>query len=182
MGTDRQQVVSPCARQPHYYAMVMCTNYVLKCLTAMRARELGGTFGILVDEQGWIAESCVLNASFVLPDETGQKRLVTPTFERALNGTTVRQVLAMAHGLVDKGLIASAEQRNISEDEARSAVEVFLTGGDTHLYAITHWDEKPVGNGEVGPVAIKLLQMLENEAYHGSTEHLDVPYQHVTTV
>ena len=33
------------------------------------------------------------------------------------------------------------EQRRIHEDEARTAVEVFLTGGDTHVYAVTHWDD-----------------------------------------
>jgi len=52
---------------------------------------------------GYIAESCVLNASFVLPGGAGgAKRLVTPTFERALNGTTVRQILAMAENTLVK--------------------------------------------------------------------------------
>jgi hypothetical protein len=51
---------------------------------------------------GYIAESCVLNASFVLPGNSGGNQLVTPTFERALNGTTVRQVLAMAQDTLIK--------------------------------------------------------------------------------
>ena len=51
---------------------------------------------------GYIAESCVLNASFVLPGNGGGNRLVTPTFERALNGTTVRQVLTLAQDTLTK--------------------------------------------------------------------------------
>jgi hypothetical protein len=53
---------------------------------------------------------------------------------------------------------------------------VFLTGGDTHVYAITNWDNEPVGDGAVGAVATRVLSVLENEAYHGTSEHLDVPY------
>jgi hypothetical protein len=48
-------------------------------------------------------------------------------------------------GLMLQGLVESVEQRRISETEARTAVEVFLTGGDTHVYAVTHWDDQPVG-------------------------------------
>ena len=64
----------------------------------------------------------------------------------------------------------------IAEAEAKTAVEVFLTGGDTHVYALTHWDNEPVGDACVGPVATRVLNLLENEAYYGTSEHLDVPY------
>ena len=64
-----------------------------------------------------------------------------------------------------------------TEEEAKTSVEVFLTGGDTHVYALTHWDNKPVGDAKVGPVATRVLHVLENEAYHGTSEHLDVPYR-----
>lgn len=55
-----------------------------------------------LNRAGYIAESCVLNASFVLPGKGGAKQLVTPTFERALNGTTVRQILGMAESMLIK--------------------------------------------------------------------------------
>eukprot|EP00960_Hanusia_phi_P067485 766640-Hanusia_phi.AAC.5 len=160
--------------KPAALSSIKTNNYLLNSLTALRARDLGGTFGILVDEKGFIAESCVLNVSFVLPDKT----LVTPTFDHALNGTTVRKCLELARAsLIGDGLIRDAEQRPISEEEAHTAVEIFLTGGDLHLYAVTSWDGEPVGDGQVGPVATRLLAALEEETSHGSSEHLQVPYQ-----
>ncbi|EKX40229.1 hypothetical protein GUITHDRAFT_75808 [Guillardia theta CCMP2712] len=159
--------------KPPALSSIKTNNYLLNSLTALRARDLGGTFGILVDEEGFIAESCVLNVSFVLPDKT----LVTPTFARALNGTTVRKCLEFAEPkLIAEGLIKEAQQRPIAEEEAHTAVEIFLTGGDLHLYAVTSWDGEPVGDGQVGPVATRLLSALEDEAMHGSSEHLQVPY------
>lgn len=38
--------------KPTALGSIKTNNYLLNCLTAMRARELGGSFGILVDEQG----------------------------------------------------------------------------------------------------------------------------------
>ena len=35
---------------------------------------------------------------------------------------------------------------------------------------------------DFGQVACKVLAMLENEAYYGTSEHLDVAYEQVTTV
>ena len=162
--------------KPEALGSIKTNNYLLNCLTAMRARELGGTFGILIDEKGCIAESCVLNASFVIVSPDSTKTLVTPTFERALNGTTVRQIMALSASLVSLGVVDKVEQRRIPEQEARTAVEVFLTGGDTHVYAITKWDDRQVGDGQVGPVATAALSILEQEAWYGSSEHLDVPY------
>ena len=57
---------------------------------------------------------------------------------------------------------------------------MFLCGGDTHLFPVTSWDQIPVGEGEVGPVATRLLELLEQEAFgtgFGETaDFIDVPY------
>ena len=48
----------------YIYVYIYTSNYLLNCLTAMRARELGGTFGILVDEHGFIAEVAQHTATY----------------------------------------------------------------------------------------------------------------------
>lgn len=70
--------------KPPLLAELKSNNYMLNALTMMAARDRGGTFGILVDGSGHLLESCVLNVALVRADGM----LATPTFERALAGTT----------------------------------------------------------------------------------------------
>ena len=66
--------------------------------------------------------------------------------------------------LIAEGLITAAEQRPITLEEAKGgAVEVFLTGGDTHVMPVVTWDGAPVGDGEVGVVTAQLTQILERD-------------------
>ena len=57
---------------------------------------------------------------------------------------------------------------------------MFLCGGDTHLYPVTSWDQVPVGDGLVGPVAKRLIELLEEEAFGTaageSTDFITVDY------
>jgi branched-subunit amino acid aminotransferase/4-amino-4-deoxychorismate lyase len=78
--------------KPPMLATIKSNNYMLNVLTAMSAQDKGGNFGILLDGEGNIAESCVLNCVFITPD----KRLITPPFDAILAGTTVRKVLDLA--------------------------------------------------------------------------------------
>ena len=58
--------------------------------------------------------------------------------------------------------------------------EMFLCGGDTHLYPVTSWDGVSVGSGDVGPVAKRLIELLESEAFGAGagdeSDFIDVPY------
>lgn len=139
-----------------------------------------------------------LNAAFVLPNGS----FVTPPFARALNGTTVRRSLALLASAIASSAksaaaasgssstsstpppppVASVAQRRISEAEARTAVEVILLAGDTHLFAVTSWDDAPVGDGAAGPVARWLHTALIDEAHRGDNEHITVPYEGVEDV
>ena len=78
--------------KPQLLATIKSNNYLLNVLTHMEAIDLGGTFGILVDDDGYVAESCVLKAVFITKDHT----LRTPPFDGILFGTTVRRVMDLA--------------------------------------------------------------------------------------
>jgi hypothetical protein len=69
--------------------------------------------------------------------------------------------------LVQEGLVSSVTQSPVLASEVSGDLisEMFLCGGDTHLFPVTSWDQVPVGDGQVGPVAKRLLGLLEEEAF-----------------
>ena len=140
---------------------------MLNALTMMAAQDRGGTFGVLVDPKGFLLESCVLNA--VIITESGM--LLTPTFERALAGTTVRRVMELAKRSLVGSLLKDVKQERVKLEDVRKAKEIFLCAGDTHLYAITQFDGKQVGDGRIGPVFTAVHKMLLHDAAHGSEHH-----------
>jgi 4-amino-4-deoxychorismate lyase len=166
--------------KPELLATIKSNNYLLNVLTHMEAVDKGGMFGILVTDDGYLAEACVLNASFV----TDEGDLVTPPFDGILSGTTVRRILQLAEEvLIPEGLVRSAGQAPIRADSRRGTAsrELFLSGGDTHIFPVTSWDGVAVGDGTVGPVARRLLELLEGEASAGpavgsAADFLEVPY------
>jgi len=160
--------------KPPLLAEVKSNNYMLNCLTAMEAQANGGTMGILVRDDDTIAEACVLNCCVVT--EAGV--LITPPFEGILSGCTVRKTLelARAHLLGSGGLLKEVRQEVLPLATLKAAKEVFLTGGDTHLMPIHTLDGEKIGNGEAGPVAEKLLKLLEQEAESETPEHIQLEY------
>ena len=165
--------------KPPLLATIKSNNYLLNVLTHMEAVDRGGTFGVLVDDEGYVAESCVLNTAFVTDDRI----LRTPPFDGILLGTTVRRVMDLAAGeLTREGLISSVSQAPVLASEVRGdkISEMFLCGGDTHLYPVTSWDGVAVGAGEVGPVARRLIELLDDEAFGSAVgeadDFIDVPY------
>lgn len=149
--------------KPTLLATIKSNNYLLNVLTHLEAKDQGGWFGVLVDDDGYVAEGAVVNVCFVT---SGSRVLLTPPFEGILRGTTARRVLRLAEEvLVPEGLIASVEQRPVLADELRGSIdEMFMVGGDTHLYPVTSWDGVPVGDGAPGRVGARTLELLETEA------------------
>jgi len=147
---------------------------MLNALTAMAAQDRGGTFGIGIDSQGYVKESCVLNVAVVGADRV----LRTPPFDGILAGTTIRRAMALAEEqLLPLGLLEGAAQEPISLADLRNATEVILLAGDTHVYGVTSLDGKTVGEGEVGVVTRAITTALvEDATKEGQTEdHIDLP-------
>ncbi len=165
----REATVRHTPMKPPLLAQIKSNNYLLNVLTHMEAADNGGTFGIIVDDGGYIAEACVLNVCSVSSDGV----FVTPPFDGILHGTTMRRLLDLARGpLRDEGLLRAVEQRPLLADEARAGAELIMSGGDTHVFPVVEWDGAPIGNGRVGPVAKRLHALIEaeTEAGEGSPE------------
>jgi len=146
--------------KPQFLATMKTTNYLLNAHCAMQAVQQGGRLGIQKDPEGFITECAVANVSFVLPG----KRFVTPPFQSILAGTVISRLLLLAQGLLASGVIASIDQRPIHIDEAKTAVEVIQSGGDS-LSPVVEWDGVAINEGQIGPVYIELRRLYLEEMY-----------------
>lgn len=160
--------------KPPLLATMKSNNYLLNCLTAMEATDRGGRFGILVDTDGTIGESCVMNVAFV----NAEGVFITPLFRNILSGTTVRKAMELAEALVKTGELKGIEQRDVYESEARDAKEMILFAGDSHITPVTEWDGQKVGTGESGPV-FKALNALLDEHIRVSSTATQRPVRYV---
>ena len=171
-----EATVSETPMKPPLLAQIKSNNYLLNVLTHLEAADGGGTFGIIVDDDGFIAEACVLNVCSISHDGV----LVTPPFEGILHGTTMRRLLDLAGStLIGEGLLTGVEQRQLRADEARAGGELIMSGGDTHVFPVVSWDGAPIGDGKVGPVAQRLHELIEAETASGDGapgDFIDVPY------
>lgn len=140
--------------KPKLLANMKSNNYMLNALSAMESSSKGGSFGVQIDENGFITEGCVNNYAFILPNKT----FVTPTFDKILKGTGISRTLELVKVLVDGKLLTGVEQRDIHIDEAKTAVEMICFCGDGVL-GVLNWDGNPVGTGEEGEVTKRVKEI-----------------------
>ncbi len=85
--------------------------------------------------------------------------LVHPPIQHILRGTTMVRVMELAekHGII------KTEVRMIKSEEVNSAKELFIVGTTHDILPVTTYNNKPVNDGKVGPMAQKLLEILRND-------------------
>eukprot|EP01062_Namystynia_karyoxenos_P070852 TRINITY_DN66230_c0_g1_i1.p1 TRINITY_DN66230_c0_g1~~TRINITY_DN66230_c0_g1_i1.p1 ORF type:complete len:368 (+),score=115.11 TRINITY_DN66230_c0_g1_i1:85-1104(+) len=156
-----------------FFATIKSNNYMPNVLTALSARDRGGRLGILIEDSGKVAESCVMNVVSIGQD--GVMR--TPKFEGILNGTTVRRVLELAkEKLVPRGMISGVAQCDIMQEQLKEGRELFLCAGDTHVVPIKELDGVQINEGKEGPVAAEMQRLLLEDACSGEGNHHTVEY------
>ena len=76
---------------------------------------------------------------------------------------------------MESGLITGFNQGDVSVKEAQGpgCTEMFVCGGDTHVFAVTEWDGSPIGDGSAGPVTTAVWEMVNNEALSGDYEVIE---------
>ncbi|OFW01690.1 MAG: hypothetical protein A3I61_03530 [Acidobacteria bacterium RIFCSPLOWO2_02_FULL_68_18] len=153
------------------YAVTKATNYLPNVLMQMEAKEAGVDNGVFIDAEGNVGESSNMNVAFV----TGGGALVHPKFDHILAGCTSLRLLELARGLVDRGVLAGIEVRDIPVAEARASREMLLVGSSVKVAPIVRWDSQAIGDGRPGPVANALLGLLEEDMRSGD-RLIPVPY------
>lgn len=125
---------------------VKTTNYLtgIKILPLLEEIQADA---VLYHDGTYIRESD--RSNFFIVNQDGV--LVTPK-DKILLGVTRKITLKLAPDIV------KVEERDITLEELRASKEMFLTSSTKPIMPVTKLDEQIVGNGEPGPITVKLMQ------------------------
>lgn len=142
-----------------FFASVKCCNYLPNVLLKREAVVNGWDFALGLDESGGLAEGSTEN--FGLVDHQGN--LLLPPPGNILEGTTARRAVELAQEMVADGQLAGVQRRRLSIQDLESAAEVMLFGTTLDVLPATRLDQRPIGDGQVGPVARELLARMRRD-------------------
>lgn len=145
--------------KPPDQATIKTCNYLSNALMKLEANRRGLDFVISVDENGNLGEGATENIGILTPEN----ELLMPTPEHVLAGTTALRALELAQQLVADGTLHAAEYRDIPIEQAAAAKELFIFGTTTDVTPVIEWENRPVGSGNPGPVARRLLHLLQHD-------------------
>lgn len=120
-------------------------------LAKQAAKERGAAEAWFVDDLGLVTEGASSNAWIIDADGVLRTR---DTNANILRGVTRRTLLDV---IGDEGL--KVEERPFTADEAVAAKEAFITGAGSLVLPVIAVDGRPVGDGKVGPVAMRLRRL-----------------------
>jgi branched-chain amino acid aminotransferase len=129
-------------------------NLIQSILAKIEANVAGADDALMLDTRGFVAET---NATHVFVVDGGV--LVTSRLVACPEGITRATVLDLcaAHDI-------PAEVRDLSLTEVYRADEMFCTGTMGELAAVTRVDGRPIGDGEPGPLTLRLGAMYSEHA------------------
>ena len=134
--------------------------YVNAALAKTEAMEAGFDEAIVLTDDGHVSEASAANL-FIVRNGT----LVTPpATDNILEGIVRGSVIGIAG---DEGL--PVEVRRVDRTELYVADEVFLCGTGVQVSPVTSIDHRPVGGGQIGPIAERLSR-LYFDAVRGKSE------------
>jgi branched-chain amino acid aminotransferase len=112
-----------------------------------------------VDEAGHITESATENIGII--SKSG--RLVFPSPDTILPGTTMFRVAELAQELNDESLIRGVVFRSIREEELHEAREILIVGTTWNVASVVRYNDQLVGDGKPGPAGCALNELLERD-------------------
>jgi branched-chain amino acid aminotransferase len=136
---------SPAALSPQ----VKSLNYLNNIMAKVEAIQGGGEEGIMLNEQGFVAE-CTGDNVFLVK----RGKITTPPIPAGgLDGITRHAVMEL---LELEGTPVS--EVNMTRHDIYTADECFLTGTAAEVIAAVQLDRRPIGDGKPGPVTRKLVE------------------------
>ncbi len=122
-------------------------NYLKNVMAKMEATRAGAGEGLMLNEQGYIAE-CTGDNIFIV----NKGELLTPSVDSgALEGITRAVVIRLAR---DMGLVV--KEAHLTCYDLYNAEECFLTGTAAEVISVIKLDERIIGNGLSGPITERL--------------------------
>ncbi|MFG0774247.1 D-amino-acid transaminase [Vibrio plantisponsor] len=124
------------------------TTSLLPACLAKQAAHAAGAEDVWLIEDGFVTEGGSSNAYIV----TQENVLVTrPLSNDILHGITRASLMKLAQELK-----LTIEERLFTIDEAYQAKEAFISSATTFVWPVVAIDDKPVGSGKPGEIALKL--------------------------
>lgn len=150
----------------HHVNIAMCKakangQYINSMLALQEALQDGYDEALLLDNEGYVAEGSGENFFIVRNGE-----IHTPDLTSALDGITRKTVLELATE-IDVPVI----ERRITRDEVYIADEAFFSGTAAEITPIREVDNRPVGNGERGPITERIQSMFFDAVEGRSEKH-----------
>ncbi len=124
-------------------------NYLNNILAKIEAHDAGVGEAIMLNHMGFVAEATGDNIFLV---REGQLQ-TPPTSAGILEGITRKTVIRLSR---DLGI--EVVEKNLERFDLYSADECFLTGTGAEVIPVTTIDNRPVGNGSVGPISRKVIE------------------------
>jgi branched-chain amino acid aminotransferase len=128
--------------------------YVNTALVKTDALRAGFDEALVLNQDGHLSEGSAENV-FMVKDS---KLVTPPVTDNILEGITRRTIIEFARNELSLDVI----ERHIDRTEIYLADEMFLTGTAAAVTAITKVDNRPIGNGKLGPVADKMRQLYDD--------------------
>jgi branched-chain amino acid aminotransferase len=125
--------------------------YINSALAKTDAARGGYDEALVLNQDGHLAEGSAMNI-FIVRDGV---LLTPPVTENILEGITRRTVMELAK----KELGLTVVERPIDRSEIYVCDELILTGTAAEVMAVTQVDHRPVGCGQMGPVAAGLRDL-----------------------
>ena len=136
-------------------------NYLNNILAKLEAQNAGAAEGLMLNEQGYVAE-CTGDNVFIVKHGT----IVTPPVSAgSLRGIT-RDVVCQLAG--ELGFTVS--EREMTRYDIYTADECFLTGTAAEIISVVLLDKRVIGDGRPGPVTNRL-----SDAYRQLTQANGTP-------
>ncbi|MBO4368681.1 MAG: aminotransferase class IV [Desulfovibrio sp.] len=150
-------------KQP-YLARIKNTNYLPNVFMAKEAEEKGKDVAVSFDEHGIMGEAAIANIALITKDDL----FVCPKLTSILAGTT----LLTAMEIVQERM--PCVERDISHDDIWEAREILLLTSSKLCVAITEFDGKKIGEGEMrgkpGPISVWLKKRLFEVLYESGSQ------------
>jgi branched-chain amino acid aminotransferase len=145
MVTCSTRRMSPAALSPR----VKSLNYLNNILAKLEAQNAGAGEGLMLNEQGYVAE-CTGDNIFIV--RNGQ--MSTPHLNSGILAGVTR---AVVFELAEKLGVRTIECE-LTKYDIYTAEECFLTGTAAEVIPAIQLDRRLIGNGQPGPVTLKFIE------------------------
>lgn len=141
------------------FATAKTCNYIPNVLMRAEAEVWHVDFMVGVDGHGHITEGATENIGMV----SKRGRLVFPTLDTVLAGTTMLRVSELAQRLEADGVLKGVVFRPIREEELYEAHEILAVGTTLNVASVVEYNGRRVGDGTPGPIGRALDEMIERD-------------------